>query len=429
MYTTVKLKRYMNNLIAVQTILEQYQAVRQLTETICAPLMIEDYVVQPMADVSPPKWHIGHVTWFFETFVLVPHKKGYKVFNEQYPFVFNSYYESAGARILRTNRGNLTRPSVEDIYKYRAYVDEHMKEWLSTTALTEALHDLVTIGLHHEQQHQELLFTDIKYILGTNPLLPKYKDAAPIEQVTSLSNEWLPVEQGNYQIGHQGDGFFYDNEQGVHQVYLHDYQIQDRLVTNGEFIEFVEAGGYQQFQHWLSAGWVWVKENQATQPLYWYKIDGEWHHYKLSGLEKINPYEPVTHVNFYEASAFALWSGKRLPTEFEWEIACRHYAPTIANEANFSDDGHLHPIPQQNGHHQLYGDVWEWTNSSYLPYPYYKKAEGALGEYNGKFMIDQMVLRGGSCATSRNHIRPTYRNFFPTHSNWQFMGFRLAMSL
>ncbi len=403
-----------------------YHAVRKQTEAICQPLMIEDYVVQPAADVSPPKWHIGHVTWFFETFILLPYKKGYQVFNTQYPFVFNSYYEGAGARILRTNRGNLTRPSVEDIYKYRAYVDEHMEEWLSETALTKELFDLVTIGLHHEQQHQELLFTDIKYILGTNPLLPKYKDAVPTPTQTQLTNSWLPVEQGIYTIGYQGNDFFYDNERGVHQVLLHAYQIQDRLVTNGEFIEFVESGAYTKHEYWLSAGRAWVLENGITQPLYWHKIDGKWHQYKLSGLQEINPYEPVTHVSFYEASAFALWSGKRLPTEFEWEIACRHYAPNISKVANFSDNGHLHPVVQQEGDHQLYGDVWEWTNSSYLPYPFYAKLEGTLGEYNGKFMIDQMVLRGGSCATPRNHIRPTYRNFFPTHSRWQFMGFRLA---
>lgn len=416
----------METFTAIKPLIAQYQAVRKQTEAICSPLMTEDYVVQAMADVSPPKWHIGHVTWFFETFVLVPHKKGYQTFNKQYPFVFNSYYESAGARILRTNRGNLSRPSVEDIYKYRAYVDFHMEEWLSETTLTKELHDLVTIGLHHEQQHQELLFTDIKYILGTNPLFPAYKEVPLTPSATALTSGWLPVKQGIYTIGYQGDSFHYDNEKGVHRVFLEEYQIQDRLITNGEYIEFIEAGGYQQFQHWLSSAWAWVKENGVQNPLYWYKIEGEWHQYKLSGLQKVNPYEPVTHVNFFEADAFARWKGKRLPTEFEWEIACNQYAPTACKEDNFSDKEYLHPIAQQSGSNQLYGDVWEWTNSSYLPYPYYQKADGALGEYNGKFMIDQMVLRGGSCATPSNHIRPTYRNFFPTHSRWQFMGFRLA---
>ena len=404
----------------------QYLAVRKQTERICEPLMVEDYVVQPMPDVSPPKWHIGHVTWFFETFILVPHKKDYRVFNEKYPFVFNSYYEAAGARILRTNRGNLSRPNVQDIYKYRAYVDSHMEEWLSETVMTKELHDLVTIGLNHEQQHQELLFSDIKYILGNNPLFPKYKDAQPSPIISELTNDWLSIQQGKYTIGYQGNDFYYDNEKGVHQVFLPDFQVQDRLVTNGEFIEFIEAGGYQQYQHWLSSAWSWVKENQVSAPMYWYKIEGEWHQYKLSGLQKVNPYEPVTHVSFFESDAFARWKGKRLPTEFEWEVICNHYAPVISEAANFSDDGYLHTIPQQKDNNQLYGDVWEWTNSSYLPYPYYAKVDGALGEYNGKFMIDQMVLRGGSCATPRNHIRPTYRNFFPTHSRWQFMGFRLA---
>ena len=416
----------MEALISTQHILASYQAVRKHTEFICKPLMIEDYVVQAMADVSPPKWHIGHVTWFFETFVLVPYKKDYRIFDAQYAFVFNSYYESAGTRILRTNRGNLSRPSVEDIYKYRAYVDKHIAEWLCETELTKELYDLMEIGLHHEQQHQELLLTDIKYILGTNPLLPKYKDAIATPAINSLTNNYLAIEQGKYLIGHQGDDFYYDNEKGVHTVFLHDFRVQDRLVTNGEFIEFIEAGGYQQFQHWLSAGWSWVNEHKANKPLYWYKIEGQWYEYKLSGLQKINEYEPVTHINFFESDAFARWKGKRLPTEFEWEIACRHYAPKIDETANFSDNGHLHPLAQQQGNHQLFGDVWEWTNSSYLAYPFYEKAAGALGEYNGKFMIDQMVLRGGSCATSRNHIRATYRNFFPTHSRWQFMGFRLA---
>jgi ergothioneine biosynthesis protein EgtB len=408
------------------SLLAQFRAVRQQTETICEPLVVEDYVVQPTADVSPPKWHIGHVTWFFETFILVPYKKGYRVFNEQYPFVFNSYYEGAGARILRTNRGNLSRPSVDDIYKYRAYVDKNMEEWLSETSITEDLNDLVMIGLNHEEQHQELLLTDIKYILGNNPLFPKYKNAVNSPKSERLTDGWLAVERGNYKIGYQGNDFHYDNEKGVHEVFLPDYQIQNRLITNGEFIEFIEAGGYQNYEYWLSSGWAWVNNNKITSPMYWYKIEGEWHYYKLSGLQKVNPYEPLTHVNFFEADAFARWKGKRLPTEFEWEVACNQHSSVISAAANFSDKGYLHTVAQQNGDNQFYGDVWEWTNSSYLPYPYYAKVEGALGEYNGKFMIDQMVLRGGSCATPRNHIRPTYRNFFPTHSRWQFMGFRLA---
>ena len=416
----------MKILTITEPLLAQFRAVRQQTEAICQPLMVEDYVVQPTADVSPPKWHIGHVTWFFETFVLRPYKKGYRVFNEKYPFVFNSYYEAAGARILRTNRGNLSRPSVEDIYKYRAYVDKNMEEWLSETNMTKELHDLVQIGLNHEQQHQELLLTDIKYILGNNPLFPKYKDGIEAPIAEKLTNDWLTVERGNYTIGYQDEGFYYDNEKGIHEVFLPSFQVQDRLVTNGEFIAFIEAKGYQNHEYWLSAGWAWVNKNEISAPMYWYKIENEWYYYKLSGLQKININEPLTHVNFFEADAFARWQGKRLPTEFEWEVACKQHAPIISEVANFSDEGYLHTVSQQNGDNQFYGDVWEWTNSSYLPYPYYKKVDGALGEYNGKFMIDQMVLRGGSCATPRNHIRPTYRNFFPTHSRWQFMGFRLA---
>ncbi|MES2731965.1 MAG: ergothioneine biosynthesis protein EgtB [Bacteroidota bacterium] len=407
---------------------DAFLSVRQQTMRLCEPLQPEDYVVQPIADVSPPKWHLGHTTWFFETFVL-PHSPGYRVFSPEYNYLFNSYYESVGARVVRTDRGNMTRPAVKDIYAYRAYVDEAIMAFLeSDTSDTKEVRNLIELGLQHEQQHQELLVTDMQYILGNNPLFPVYapkSNQATIPFAVAKEN-YVDIKSGLYSIGYDGTGFCFDNERGVHQVYLHPFRVSDRLVTNGEYLEFMEDGGYTLFVHWLQEGWEWVKQGAIRSPLYWHKINDQWCHYTLHGLEKITPAAPVTHVSFYEAEAFARWKGKRLLTEFEWEAACMQLNAAKPLTGNFVEANHLHPRPCPQGANQFFGDAWEWTNSAYLPYPYYQKAEGALGEYNGKFMINQMVLRGGSCATPQSHIRATYRNFFHPDKRWQFTGIRLA---
>ncbi len=407
---------------------DKYCRVRKQSETICTPLQIEDYVVQPIVDVSPPKWHLGHTTWFFEKLFLEIEKKDFKIYHEDYSYIFNSYYESVGKRVLRVNRGNLTRPSVEEVYRYRKYIDGQMLEFLdSIDELTPHQEKVLEIGLQHEQQHQELLLYDIKYILGTNPLFPAYRSADNNRtQSTNGQANYLGIESGNYQIGHGSEGFCYDNELGVHQVYLHDFEIMDRLVTNGEYLKFMESGGYEQFGHWYSEAWDWVKNEKRKAPFHWHCIEGEWHHYTLNGLEEIDLNAPVSHVSQFEAAAYARWKGERLPTEFEWEVACRMHQPSIPKSANFVEEQNLKPVGPGSDNFQFYGDLWEWTNSAYLPYPFYQSEEGALGEYNGKFMINQMVLRGGSYATPKDHIRATYRNFFHPHLSWHFTGIRLA---
>lgn len=382
----------------IDSLLDFFLETRKQTETLCEPLEIEDYVVQPIIDVSPPKWHLGHSTWFFEEFILKPRSKGYKIFDEDFSFVFNSYYETVGKRVVRSDRGNLSRPSVEKVYAYRKYVTEAIKNLFEENQNQE-LHDLLEIGIHHEKQHQELLLTDIKYILGNNPLLPKYSNTIQEHPIENHQQEWISIEEGIYEIGHNSDDFCYDNELSRHKVYLHPYEISNMLVTNSEFFEFIDAGGYQKFELWHAEGWDWVQQHKITAPLYWYTIDGKWFYYSLEGLKEILHETPITHISYFEAFAFAQWKGCRLPTEFEWEAA-QQYFP--------------------------WGKRWEWTESAYLPYPNYKKADGALGEYNGKFMVNQKVLRGGSIATPKNHTRPTYRNFFQTNLRWQYTGLRLA---
>lgn len=378
--------------------IEEYLRIRKHSEQICEPLQTEDYVVQPIADVSPPKWHLGHTTWFFETFILKAFSADYQEFNPEFNYVFNSYYETVGARVIRTDRGNLSRPSVNEVYQYRAYVDEAMQKLLSCP-VDEKLTELLILGFNHEQQHQELLLTDIKYILGNNPLFPAYsKDWKDATESVSGEN-MINITEGIYEIGYKGDGFSFDNELSLHKVYLPHYSISANLVTNREYLDFINAGGYQDFSYWHAEGWDWVKNNQINAPLYWNKIYGLWHHYTLNGLQKLNFDAPVTHISYYEAYAYASWKGLRLPTEFEWEIAAQKFD---------------------------WGKRWEWTESAYLPYPGFSKAPGAIGEYNGKFMVNQKVLRGASVATPQGHERITYRNFFHPHLRWQFTGIRLA---
>ncbi|MGV8945492.1 MAG: ergothioneine biosynthesis protein EgtB [Lutibacter sp.] len=381
-------------------LLKKYKEVRKYSEDICKPLKIEDYVVQPVVDVSPPKWHIGHVTWFFETFILKAFSKEYIEFNPQYKYVFNSYYETVGARVIRTDRGNLSRPTVDEIYAYRKYVDDAMINFLQKD-IPKDVEEILVIGLNHEQQHQELLLTDIKYILGNNPLFPAYKSSTDpkIKNEPSKESTFINIEKGIYEIGFKGDGFCFDNELKRHPVYLVDFKIATELVTNGEFLEFIHAGGYKDFNYWHSDGWNWIKTKQIDSPLYWHFMDGKWFNYTLAGLVPVDMNESVCHISFYEAAAYASWKGMRLPTEFEWEIAAKQFD---------------------------WGRRWEWTNSAYLSYPGFSKAPGAIGEYNGKFMVNQMVLRGASDATPKGHSRITYRNFFQPDLRWQYTGIRLA---
>jgi ergothioneine biosynthesis protein EgtB len=375
-----------------------YKKVRKRTEQICSPLQTEDYVVQPIADVSPPKWHLGHTSWFFETFILKPYFMGYREFDPQYNFVFNSYYETVGTRVIRTDRGNLSRPTVADIYKYREYVDEAMDKFLCQKPSAD-VSELLILGLNHEEQHQELLYTDIKYILGHNPLFPAYSKDYVAPKTDYAVSKFIKVKEGIYEIGFSGEGFCFDNELDRHKVYLNPFEISAALVTNQEYLEFINDGGYQDFRHWHAEGWDWVNKNHILSPLYWHNIDTEWHTYTYTGLQPLNLADTLTHISYFEASAYAAWKGLRLPTEFEWEAAADQFK---------------------------WGERWEWTESAYLPYPGFTKAPGAIGEYNGKFMVNQQVLRGASEVTSLGHSRVTYRNFFQTHLQWQFTGIRLA---
>ena len=381
-----------------QRLLDSYRLVRKHTESICSPLQTEDYVVQPIGDVSPPKWHLGHTTWFFETFILVPNMDGYRVFDPHFDYVFNSYYETVGARVIRTDRGNLSRPTVAEIFQYRKHVDAHIEQ-LGSLDSKNGLWDILELGIHHEQQHQELLLMDIKYILGHNPLFPMYSNEMVLDELEVVREVPVAFSEGAYWIGHKGKGFCFDNEKGRHLVYLDAFEIAPYPVGNGEYLEFIQDGGYSDFRFWHAAGWDWVNKNHIKAPLYWHFMDGHWIQYGFKGIQEIDPKEAVCHISYYEAAAFAAWSGKRLPTETEWEVASEQIK---------------------------WGHRWEWTESAYLPYPKFKKAKGAIGEYNGKFMVDQMVLRGASVATPKGHSRKTYRNFFQTDRRWQFSGLRLA---
>ena len=388
----------------MKSLLHQYQEVRRRTHLLCEPLAVEDYVPQPALFASPVKWHIAHTTWFFEEMILKNYLTDYQEFNPDFNFLFNSYYNTIGKRTERQDRGLITRPGVAEVYAYRAFVDEKMAELLSAETLETALVEVVTIGLHHEHQHQELLLTDLKYGLSLNPLFPVYKPGGSLcSEVNSGAPSWLTLPEGIYETGFQGNGFCFDNELGRHKTYLPGSKISTHLVTNAEYLEFIAAGAYTDFRHWVDEGWAWVNSEQIAHPLYWQKnADGGWMQFTLGGLQRLDPEAILCHISWFEAAAFASWKGMRLPTEAEWEAA----APQL-----------------------VWGARWEWTGSAYLPYPGFRIAPGALGEYNGKFMINQMVLRGGSPATAPGHSRVSYRNFFHPHYQWQFSGIRLAMDL
>jgi len=377
--------------------LKKYKSVRSYTELLMKPLSVEDHLAQPCVDVSPPKWHLGHTTWFYEAMILERFVGDYQIFDKHFAFYFNSYYEALGDKLERDQRGHLTRPSLDKVYQYRQHVDQAMQQLLQEEVSPEIL-NLLHLGLNHEQQHQELFLTDFKYILSSQPFHPVY-DAGFEEGKAEDSDEWLSPPEGIHEIGFEGEEFAYDNETSRHKVYLHPYNISKKLVTNGEWLEFINDGGYQNFEHWHSDGWAWVQEEKVVAPLYWEQINGKWHRFTLGGLTKVETDLPVAHISYYEAVAYANWKGQRLPTEAEWEAAADSFE---------------------------WGQRWEWTNSAYLPYPNYKQYNGPAKEYNGKFMVNQMVLRGASVATSPGHSRKTYRNFFHAPLRWQFTGLRLA---
>jgi ergothioneine biosynthesis protein EgtB len=414
--------------VRTSSILEHFLEVRETSMRLCAPLSVEDHALQPMPDASPAKWHLAHTTWFFETFVLSKYADQFRSYHPVFRNLFNSYYNTIGDRPLRNLRHVLSRPSLEEVHAYRGFVDDSMAQLLTREIPNDAL-ELITLGMNHEQQHQELIVTDVKNGLWTNPLRPAYRDD-PYRSGEGTSGarasqlQWHNFAEGIYPIGFAGEGFAFDNETPQHKVYLDGFRLASRLITNGEYLEFMRDGGYATPTLWLSDGWDCVRNNQWSAPLYWEQREGEWWVYTVAGMQPLKLDEPVCHVSFYEADAFAHWAGARLATEFEWEIA----AGSAKVEGNLLESGALHPeaAPEGNALTQLFGDVWEWTASAYNPYPGFKTAPGAVGEYNGKFMCNQMVLRGGSCATPRSHIRASYRNFFPPHVRWQFMGIRLA---
>jgi ergothioneine biosynthesis protein EgtB len=397
---------------------------RALSTELAAPLSDEDQVVQAMDDASPTKWHLAHTTWFFEAFLLTRFLPGYRVFDERFEYCFNSYYESVGPRHPRPKRGLLTRPSSGEVRAYRAYVDEALDRLFEQDLAPEAA-GLVELGINHEQQHQELLLTDILALFASEPLKPAYRQASPgvaVGEPTPL--EFVSFDGGIFEVGHDGDGFAYDNEGPAHEELIRPFKLASRLVTNAEWIEFIEDGGYETPALWLADGWNTVCTQNWQGPLYFEHGDGGYLQMSLMGLRPVDPASPVTHVSYYEADAFARWAGYRLPTEFEWEVA----AGSVPVEGRTLGKGHLRAMPAKSGAglQQMFGDVWEWTGSAYLPYPGFKAAPGAVGEYNGKFMCNQFVLRGGSCVTPEGHVRRTYRNFFYPHQRWQFMGLRLA---
>lgn len=408
-------------------ILSEFNKVRAFTHHLVEPLETEDFVIQPMENASPAKWHLAHTSWFFETFVLGKYQQGFESLHPQYAYFFNSYYLQTGVPFTRANRGMLSRPTVKEVFEYRSYVNDQMTQFIenSSEEIWNEAAAVIEIGNHHEQQHQELILTDLKYLLAQNPLLPVYRDRVISETPAPTDINWIKFDEGMVKVGNKGKEFTYDNEHPRHRTFVQDYELADRLITNKEYLEFMNAGGYDRSEFWLDEGWSTLKKEAWVAPLYWFKRDEKWMNFTLSGTRFIDENEPVTHISYFEADAFARWMGVRLPTEQEWEHACGKREIT----GNFVDENAFHPIPNNekgDGLKQMYGDAWEWTMSSYSPYPNYKPLPGALGEYNGKFMANQYVLRGGSCATSRSHIRKTYRNFFHANARWQFSGIRLA---
>ena len=400
----------------------RFARVRALSLALAAPLSDADASVQSMPDASPAKWHLAHTTWFFETFVLRDHVAGYRLHDERWPFLFNSYYEAEGRRHARDRRGMVTRPTLDEVRSYRAHVDAALAGALA--GLSEDARTLVELGCHHEQQHQELLVTDILHLLGENPLEPALWPAQPKVPVAMPGPvRWLEHTGGQDEIGHAGAGFAFDCEGPRHAVLLHPHALADRTVTNDDWAAFIADGGYREPRHWLSDGWAWVRSEEITAPLYWQERGGTWTRFGLDGRRAIDPAAPVTHVSFYEADAYASWAGARLPTEAEWEVFAAAHDASGGNQMDTA--GPVEPRPSRGGP-APFGDVWEWTGSAYRPYPGFKAADGAVGEYNGKFMASQFVLRGGSCATPRGHVRASYRNFFYPHQRWQFTGVRLA---
>lgn len=416
-----------------ESLVQSYVRIRRASMAICEPLQTEDYVVQSMADASPVKWHLAHTSWFFEQFILKPQARAYREFHAGFDYLFNSYYQTVGPMYQRPQRGLLTRPTVAEIREYRAHVDEHMQTLLAsldrlTPERSERIAALATLGLNHEQQHQELMLTDIKHLFSCNPLLPAYRSAAPANALNLDGLRFISFEGGVREIGASGKHFCFDNEAPRHRTLVEAYALADRPVTNAEYLEFVREGGYRRADFWLSDGWATVTAEGWSRPLYWSEsLDSE---FTLAGLQPITPAAPVCHLSYYEADAFARWAGARLPTEAEWELAAAMLP--VAGNLYSEAASQLHPQPAQkerSGLQQMYGDVWEWTASPYSAYPGYRTPSGALGEYNGKFMCNQLVLRGGSCATPADHVRATYRNFFYPHARWQFMGVRLARNL
>jgi ergothioneine biosynthesis protein EgtB len=403
-------------------LLADYERVRARTVRLANPLSEEDCCAQSMADASPVKWHLAHTTWFFETFVLERHERRFELFDPSFRVLFNSYYNAVGDKHPRPQRGLLTRPALSVVYEYRRNVDERIADLLANGADPE-LQALVTLGLNHEQQHQELILTDIKHLFSMNPLKPAYRARRLVRDVPAQAMQWPGFEGGIVEIGHDGKDFCFDNEMPRHRQVLRPYALASRLVTNGEYLRFIEDGGYGNPLLWLSDGWDWAQASRVSQPIYWSREAGQWMEFTLDGVRPLVMSSPVVHVNYFEAEAYARWAGARLPTEAEWE----HAADSQRVEGNLAESDEFHPRPAAaSGLKQLFGDAWEWTQSSYSPYPGYRPAAGAVGEYNGKFMVNQYVLRGGSCATPEDHIRATYRNFFPASARWQFSGIRLA---
>lgn len=416
------------------SLLRDYRAVRSATERLCATVSSEDCVVQSMPEASPLKWHLAHTTWFFEAFVLAgavelgwaPHRR--VPFHPQFAYLFNSYYEALGDRIARPQRGLLTRPSLDEVVRYREHVDGAMSELLERANADEwaPLTALVTLGLHHEMQHQELMLTDFKHLLSLNPLQPAYRSGVATSAVRAPEpSAFLPFSEGLHAIGHEGDGFAFDNEMPRHREFCEGFELATRPVTNAEYAAFIADRGYERPDLWLSDGWAATVEHGWRAPSYWEMRDGRWFTFTLSGARELDPAEPVVHVSYYEADAYARWAGARLPRESEWEVA----AADLRVSGNTFESGVFHPLPTvavAGAPAAMFGDVWEWTQSAYSAYPGYRAADGALGEYNGKFMCNQMVLRGGSCASPRAHLRATYRNFFAPGARWQFSGIRLA---